>query len=220
MSDTSGVVGRDRELATMTAFLDALPSGPSGLLLEGAAGIGKTTVWEAGVAGAAARSYIILSSRPAESEATLSFAALGDLMDGLLGQVLPQLPPPQRRALEVALLIEDPVGSPPEQRAVCLAFLAGDPPPVRFRAGGYRDRRPAMARPSERGGAGVRTAAARERAGRAAGFGPDSGRRAGHACGRSRPAGRAPRAHPSRTIDPGRFRGGPSGIGRRLAFPA
>ena len=45
-------------------------------------------------------------------------------MDGVLGQVLPQLPPPQRRALEVALLIADPVGSPPEQRAVCLAFLA------------------------------------------------------------------------------------------------
>ena len=124
MSDTSGVVGRDRELATVTAFLDALPSGTSGLLLEGAAGIGKTMVWEAGVAGAAARSYIILSSRPAESEATLSFGALGDLMDGLLGQVLPQLPPPQRRAMEVALLIADPVGSPPEQRAVCLAFLA------------------------------------------------------------------------------------------------
>ncbi|MGA3154531.1 MAG: ATP-binding protein [Streptosporangiaceae bacterium] len=124
MSDTGGVVGRDRELATVTAFLDALPSGASGLLLEGAAGIGKTTVWDAGVAGAAARSYIILSSRPAESEATLSFAALGDLMDGVLGQVLPQLPPPQRRALEVALLIADPVGSPPEQRAVCLAFLA------------------------------------------------------------------------------------------------
>ena len=123
MSDSGGVVGRDRELATVTAFLDALPSGTSCLLLEGAAGIGKTTIWEAGVAGAAARSYLTLSSRPAESEATLSFAALGDLMDGVLGQVLPQLPVPQRRALEVALLMEDPVGSPPEQRAVCLAFL-------------------------------------------------------------------------------------------------
>jgi len=123
VSDSGGVVGRDHELATVTAFLDALPSGASCLMLEGAAGIGKTTVWEAGVAGAAARSYLTLSSRPAESEATLSFAALGDLMDGVLGQVLPQLPVPQRRALEVALLMEDPVGSPPEQRAVCLAFL-------------------------------------------------------------------------------------------------
>ena len=123
MAKTVEVVGRDHELATVTAFLDALASGPSGLLLEGEAGIGKTTVWEAGVAGAAARSYIILQARPAESEATLSFAALGDLMDGVLVRVLPQLPPPQRRALEVALLMEDPAGSPPEQRAVCLAFL-------------------------------------------------------------------------------------------------
>jgi DNA-binding CsgD family transcriptional regulator len=121
---TVEVVGRDRELATVTAFLDALASGPSGLLLEGEAGIGKTTVWAAGVEDAAARSYIVLQARPAESEATLSFATLGDLVDGVLARVLPQLPAPQRRALEVALLREDPEGSPPEQRAICLAFLS------------------------------------------------------------------------------------------------
>jgi tetratricopeptide (TPR) repeat protein len=34
------------------------------------------------------------------------------------------LPSPQRRALEVALLMEDPGGSPPEQRAISVAFLA------------------------------------------------------------------------------------------------
>ena len=123
MSGSGGVVGREGELATVTAFLDALPSGPTGLLLEGEAGIGKTTLWDAGVAAAAARSYVVLSSRSAESEAALSFAALGDLMDGVAGQVIPQLPPPQRRALEVALLMADPVGSPPDQRAVYLAFL-------------------------------------------------------------------------------------------------
>lgn len=124
MAKTVEVAGRDRELATVTAFLDGLASGPSGLLLEGEAGIGKTTVWDAGVAGAAARSYIIVQARPAESEATLSFAVLGDLMDGVLAQALPELPSPQRRALQVALLMEDPAGSPPEQRAVCLAFLS------------------------------------------------------------------------------------------------
>src|SRR6516162_7694365 len=119
----AGVVGRDREMAAVAAFLDALPSGPCGLVLEGAAGIGKTTVWRAGVAWAAGRSYTVLSCRPAESEAGLSFAALGDLLDGVLDRVLPGLAPPQRRALEVALLLADPVGSPPEQRAVCVAFL-------------------------------------------------------------------------------------------------
>src|SRR5215470_16394608 len=120
----AGVVGRDRELAAVAAFLDAVPSGPCGLVLEGAAGIGKTTVWGAGAALAAGRSYTVLSCRPAESEATLSFAALGDLLDGILDQALTPLPPPQRRALEVALLIKDPVGNPPEQRAVAVAFLA------------------------------------------------------------------------------------------------
>jgi len=120
----AGVVGRDRELAVVAAFLDAVPSGPCGLLLEGEAGIGKTTVWRAGVAWAAGRSYTVLSCRPVESEATLSFAALGDLLDGVLGEAFAGLPPPQRRALEVALLMEDPGGSPPEQRAVCVAFLA------------------------------------------------------------------------------------------------
>src|SRR5215468_5241151 len=120
----AGVVGRDRELAAVAAFLDAVSSGPCGLVLEGAAGIGKTTVWRAGTAWAAERSYTVLSARPAESEATLSFAALGDLLDGVLDQALAPLPSPQRRALEVALLLEDPGASPPEQRAVCVAFLA------------------------------------------------------------------------------------------------
>jgi DNA-binding CsgD family transcriptional regulator len=123
MSEIRGVFGRGRELGAVAAFLDGLRSGPSGLLLEGEAGIGKTTVWSAGVADAAARSYLVLSSRPAEAEATLSFAALADLLDGVLGRVLSDLPPPQQSALRVALLLEDPVGSPPEQRAVCAAFL-------------------------------------------------------------------------------------------------
>jgi DNA-binding CsgD family transcriptional regulator len=123
MPEVSRVFGRRRELAVVAAFLDAVPSGPSGLLLEGEAGFGKTTVWLAGVADAAARSYLILRSRPAESEATLSFAALGDLLDGILDRVLDALPAPQRTALQVALLLEDPGSSPPEHRAVCAAFL-------------------------------------------------------------------------------------------------
>jgi DNA-binding CsgD family transcriptional regulator len=116
-------VGRDGELAAVAAFLDAVPSGPGCLLLAGEAGIGKTTVWGAGAAWAAERSYAVLSCRPAESEATLSYAALGDLLEEVLDRVLPLLPAPQRRALEVALLLADPAGRPPQQRAVSVAFL-------------------------------------------------------------------------------------------------
>src|SRR5690242_17912000 len=45
------VIGRGRELDAVAAFLAGVPSG---LLLECQAGIGKTTVWMAGVADAAA----------------------------------------------------------------------------------------------------------------------------------------------------------------------
>jgi DNA-binding NarL/FixJ family response regulator len=123
MPGIGGVFGRGRELAAVAAFLDGLRSGPSGLLLEGEPGIGKTTVWSVGVADAAARPYLVLSSRPAEAEAKLSFAGLADLLDGVLERVLAGLPAPQQNALQVALLLKDPAGSPPEHRAVCAAFL-------------------------------------------------------------------------------------------------
>jgi DNA-binding CsgD family transcriptional regulator len=117
------VVARGRELDAVAAFLDAVPSGPSGLVLEGEAGIGKTTVWTAGVAEAGVRSYLVLSSRPAESEAALSFAGLADLLDGVLERVLAELPLPQQDALQVALLLKDPAGYVLEHGAVCAAFL-------------------------------------------------------------------------------------------------
>jgi predicted ATPase len=50
----------------------------------------------------------VLVSRPAEAERGLAHAGLGDLFEDALERVLPALPPPRRRALEVALLVEDP----------------------------------------------------------------------------------------------------------------
>jgi DNA-binding CsgD family transcriptional regulator len=124
MPGSWSVIGRGRELGAVAAFLDGVPSGPSGLLVEGEAGIGKTTVWMAGVADATARPYLVLSSRPAESEAALSFAGLGDLLDGALDRVLAGLPPPQQDALQVALLLKEPGRNAPGHMAVCAAFLA------------------------------------------------------------------------------------------------
>jgi hypothetical protein len=54
MPDT--VIGRDRELTRIDAFLDRLPDGPATLVLEGEPGMGKTTLWRAAVARAADRS--------------------------------------------------------------------------------------------------------------------------------------------------------------------
>ncbi len=65
----------------------------------------------------------MLSSRPAEAEAKLSFAAVAELLDGVLEGVLGGLPTPQQNDLQVALLLKDQVGSLRRNRAVCAVFL-------------------------------------------------------------------------------------------------
>jgi DNA-binding CsgD family transcriptional regulator len=115
------IVGREVELAAIGAFLDS--SGPSrALVLEGGAGIGKTTLWEAAVDAAQRRGRRVLSTRPSEAEAHLSFAALIDLLDGVDLREL-GLPDPQSRALDVALLRAEPARRAPEPGAIALGFL-------------------------------------------------------------------------------------------------
>ena len=91
------VIGRESELAILHRFLDSIPIGPSALVLSGDPGIGKTTVWKEGLAGAQLRRYRTLSCSPVEAETRLSYAALGDLLEPILEEALPTVPEPQRR---------------------------------------------------------------------------------------------------------------------------
>ena len=116
-------VGRDEELARIDAFLTRRGTGGAALVLEGEAGIGKTTLWLAGVERARERGFRVLVARPAEAERELSFAALGDLLSDVHEQIR-SLPPPQRRPLEAALLLDETPGAPVEPRAVAVALLA------------------------------------------------------------------------------------------------
>ncbi len=43
------VIGRSKELDALDGFLSALAGCPSGCVLDGAPGVGKTTLWLAGV---------------------------------------------------------------------------------------------------------------------------------------------------------------------------
>ena len=130
------IIGRESELAALWRFLDSIAGGPAALLLSGDPGIGKTTVWKEGVAGALQKSYRILACRPVEAETRLSYAALGDLLEPALEEALTALPEPQRQALEVALLRAASSKVRPDQRAVslgvlgCLRSLASSSPVV------------------------------------------------------------------------------------------
>src|SRR2546425_3952732 len=115
------IVSREEELASLHAFIDGLQGGPAALVLEGDAGIGKSTLWLAGVEYARTQGLRILLSRPAEAERNLAHVGLGDLLEDVLDDVLPALTAPRRRALKVALLRDETSGDPVDHRALAVA---------------------------------------------------------------------------------------------------
>ena len=60
----------------------------------------------------------MLAARLVQAEDKLAFAALGDLLEPVADDLLAELPVPQRRAIAVALLREDPGGRRLDQRAI------------------------------------------------------------------------------------------------------
>lgn len=120
----SSAVGRDAEMLAVERLLTTVESGPTMLLLEGEAGIGKTTIWREAVSSAKERGWTVLKCRPAQSEAKLSFSGLADLLASVPERAFTELVASQRHAIEVALLRVEPSGRAPDRRLVATALLA------------------------------------------------------------------------------------------------
>src|SRR6266568_2097832 len=101
------IVGREAELASLNAFIDETEGGAAALVLEGEAGVGKSTLWGAAVEHARKRG--------------LGNVGLGDLLEGVVDDVLAALLTPRRRALQVALLREEASGDPVDRRTLAVA---------------------------------------------------------------------------------------------------
>jgi DNA-binding NarL/FixJ family response regulator len=119
---TVRIVGREDELAMLHGLFET-GDGPRTVVLTGVPGIGKTTLWEAGVDAARRRGYRVLLARPSDAEAGLAFATLIDLFDGVETGELSEVPAPQVQALEVALLRAVPTTTPPEEHAIAVGVL-------------------------------------------------------------------------------------------------
>ena len=117
------LVGRDEELAILADFVAGVERLPRALVLEGEAGIGKTALWAAGVEAAEAAGYIVLAARPAEVETKIAHTVLRDLLGPSFAEVSPQLPAPQKQALEAALLLSD-FGVEADRGAIGVATLS------------------------------------------------------------------------------------------------
>jgi DNA-binding CsgD family transcriptional regulator len=116
-------VSREPDMLVLRRFLGET-SPVTCLVLTGEVGIGKTTLWEAGLELAADQGYLVLSARASEAEVSLSFACLADLVERVDPDVLARLPAPQLHALEVALRRRDPVGAPLDPFAIAAGFLS------------------------------------------------------------------------------------------------
>ena len=115
------MVGRERELSLAEEFLDSAGDHFAVLVLEGRPGIGKTTVWREVIRRARERSFLVLSCRPAATEAKLGLSAVADLLEPVPETAFGALVEPQRRALDVALLRADPGNAVADPRTVATA---------------------------------------------------------------------------------------------------
>jgi len=118
------VISRRVELAAVADFLASAASGPSALVMEGEAGIGKSTVWLAALDRARELGFAVLSMRAASVEPVPAYTALAVLLDTLDDSAFAELPPPQRLAIERVLFragADDQVTDP---RAIGAAFVS------------------------------------------------------------------------------------------------
>jgi DNA-binding CsgD family transcriptional regulator len=119
-----GVVCRSGELGAIADFLTSACACPTGLTIEGEAGIGKTTLWSAAAEQARASGSCVLSARASQAESAMGYAALADLLSDVESSIFVGLPNLQRAALDRVLLRGGDDGPCTDERAVAAAFLA------------------------------------------------------------------------------------------------
>ncbi|MCU7730516.1 LuxR family transcriptional regulator [Actinoplanes sp. KI2] len=124
-------IGRAPHLRRLERLVAGLRAGRGGAVaVTGEPGAGKSALLArlvshapgtTAAAGSAPPPRVLATSGVAD-EATLPYAALGDLVRPLLAG-LPTLPPPQARALGAALALRDAPAGGPDAYAICMATL-------------------------------------------------------------------------------------------------
>lgn len=117
----TGIVGREPEIARIREWIGGGEAVT--LVIDGAAGVGKTTVLGAALAVLGDGARQVLSTSPTEAESRLSYSGLSDLLSPHIDTIRSFLPRPQVRALAVAMRLEDPADQPADETAVARGFL-------------------------------------------------------------------------------------------------
>ena len=118
-------------------------------MVDGEAGIGKTTVWLAALEQAQGLGFRVLSTRATSAESVLAYTSLAALLGGVGRRRFCRLPPPQRLAIDRVLLRRERRRSC--DRSACCCGRLRIPRRAARRGGpsAGRDRRPAVDRSAE-----------------------------------------------------------------------
>jgi DNA-binding CsgD family transcriptional regulator len=119
----SGVVARSAEFRAIADFLGSVNDRPKGLLVEGEAGIGKTTLWLAALEQARLRGFHVVSARAWEAESVLAYGMVTDLLRDVDAGVLAGLPDVQRVAVDRVLMGDVSGGPLTDQQVVAAALM-------------------------------------------------------------------------------------------------
>jgi DNA-binding CsgD family transcriptional regulator len=105
-------------------FLASTSRGPSGLIIEGESGIGKTRLWRNALERARELGYQVLAARADPAESGLAYAVVAELLGDLDPMVFGDLPEVQRLAIDRVLLNGDGRGPTTNHRVAGAAVLA------------------------------------------------------------------------------------------------
>ncbi len=117
-------VGRSDELRTIADYLGATGAHPSALVIEGEAGIGKSTLWLAGLGQADDRGFRTLSARASKAEAAMPFGTVADLLVEIDREAFAGLPDVQRSAIDRVVLRDTSDHSAAELHVVAAALMS------------------------------------------------------------------------------------------------
>ena len=110
------------EAARVRAFLASAARQPTGLLIEGEPGIGKTTLWLAAHDEARREGFRVLSTRASAVESMLDFVGLDDLLGDVEPEAIEALSEPKREAIHQVLIRAGGHGGEVDHRSVAAAF--------------------------------------------------------------------------------------------------
>jgi len=117
-----GVLSRPTDTEAVDNLLSAASEEPAALVVEGEAGIGKTTLWLGALDRARDRGFRVLAAQAAVAESVLAYTGVADLLSGLDDE-WSDVPDIQRVALSSMLLGETPSNAA-DWRVLAAAFLA------------------------------------------------------------------------------------------------